>query len=244
LLAFSLTDPRIQSPYFIATSAAVIPHQAVLKAGWVATEPLINWRRQAPVTGDSLNRPFDRFDRYLHWWARRVARSVSVASSPRIDDMADLVSRIGHDGRIRHVRDATYFQWRFQNPRAKYRFIYLHRSRLRAYLVLQHRVAPRSPYHPRLVDWEAETPEDLQKLLEAFERLGLGRVELCSGALLEPDRALFRRAGFTERPQSTPTPRSILISPGAGANRQWRLGGRDVRSLANWDFRELYSDGV
>jgi hypothetical protein len=55
---------------------------------------------------------------------------------------------------------------------------------------------------------------------------------------------MFRRNGFKESSQSTPTPRSILISPGAGANRQWRLAGRDVRSLANWDFRELYSDGV
>ena len=36
--------------------------------------------------------------------------------------MAELVERSG-DTRIRHVRDSQYFQWRFQNPLSRYRYL-------------------------------------------------------------------------------------------------------------------------
>ena len=51
--------------------------------------------------------------------------SVRLEREPRPEAMARLVERAGHDGRIRHLRDARYFGWRFRNPRHDYRFLYL-----------------------------------------------------------------------------------------------------------------------
>lgn len=62
---------------------------------------------------------------------------ISIVDNPRCQDMADLVSRIGSDGRIRHVLDSEYFQWRFQNPLSRYRYVYCGENHLQGYLVVQ-----------------------------------------------------------------------------------------------------------
>ena len=42
---------------------------------------------------------------------------------PQVEAMSALVQRIGNDGRIRHVRDRAYLEWRFQNPLSRYGFL-------------------------------------------------------------------------------------------------------------------------
>jgi hypothetical protein len=44
--------------------------------------------------------------------------------------MADLVRRLGHDGRLRHVRDERYLAWRYRNPLYEYRFLVRESDRL------------------------------------------------------------------------------------------------------------------
>src|SRR5208337_1328121 len=66
----------------------------------------------------------------------RDVPSIRFEDVPRCAAMAELVERIG-GSRIRHVRNAEYFQWRFQNPLGQYRFLFWEKSRLEGYLVLQ-----------------------------------------------------------------------------------------------------------
>ena len=54
--------------------------------------------------------------------------SVCLAREARPEAMARLVEDLGADGRIRHVRDARFFDWRFRNPFHEYRFIYRGKS--------------------------------------------------------------------------------------------------------------------
>src|SRR5262245_35605196 len=65
---------------------------------------------------------FARLDRIGR---RRIGSGgiVSVAQAPRPEAMADLVTQLGHDGRVRHVRDAAFFAWRYANPLQEYRFL-------------------------------------------------------------------------------------------------------------------------
>src|SRR6478672_5442840 len=69
--------------------------------------------------------------------ASRRSSNVLVESSPRSEAMAELVRSIAGDGRIRHVRDAEFFRWRFENPTRQYRFFYYESyGRLEGFMVV------------------------------------------------------------------------------------------------------------
>ncbi len=74
---------------------------------------------------------FDRMSRL------RANGSILLEREPRPDAMSELVVRLGHDGRIRHIRNREFFAWRFRNPLGIYRFLYLGDSQLDGYLVLK-----------------------------------------------------------------------------------------------------------
>jgi hypothetical protein len=81
--------------------------------------------------------------------------------------MADLIRRLGHDGRVRHVRDERYLAWRFRNPLHEYRFLFSEADgRLDGYLVLQAYRRDRSR-GVNIVDWEGETRQVRAELLRA-----------------------------------------------------------------------------
>jgi GNAT superfamily N-acetyltransferase len=107
---------------------------------------------------------------------------VQVEHRPRPLEMADLLERLSHDGRIRHTRDPEYLAWRFQNPLHEYRFLFIEgRSGLEGYLVLQRRIehiARRA--HIQIVDWEAENPKVGEALIRTAA--GLGTDHHLSGA--------------------------------------------------------------
>ena len=98
------------------------------------------WRfadRLAPLVSGVRGRPFRVLDSKA-WIRRREQPSlVTVAQAPRPNAMADLVRRLGYDGRLRHVRDVGYFSWRLQNPLATYRFLFHGGEQFDGYLVLE-----------------------------------------------------------------------------------------------------------
>ncbi len=157
-----------------------------------------------------------------------------------------LVRRIGHDGRIRQVRDNTYLRWRFNNPRASYRFCFLDRGRLRAYLVLQAWVG-RGPGRVRILDWEGETPEDRRLVLTTSVQWIEDPCGVRCSVLTSADRAGLESVGFAEQSSRSVTDSHTArsrVPPGERVEGEsWRLGEQDVLKVSNWDYRELYSDG-
>jgi hypothetical protein len=105
--------------------------------------------------------------------------------------MAELVARRPWDGRIRHLRDAEYFAWRFRDPLHDYRFLYWDDGGLRGYPVLQRYVSDRADHGcVNIADVAAAC--------------------WCSGWVSPPDQ-------------------------------HWKLGGRDLLNIRDWDLRMLYS---
>jgi hypothetical protein len=94
-----------------------------------------------------------------------------MASDPRIPRcaaMADLVERLGSTGQIRHLRDKEYFEWRFQNPRSRYRFLFGGKAGWGGYLVLQEYTSEFADAEGvNLVDWEGATTAVQADLLQA-----------------------------------------------------------------------------
>jgi hypothetical protein len=86
-----------------------------------------------------------------------VGGSYTLATEPRAEEMSALVDRIGHDGRIRHLRDAKFFAWRYRHPLHEYRYLYHHVSgQMTGYLALRRYRVPGPAYvRTDVVDWEA-----------------------------------------------------------------------------------------
>lgn len=189
--------------------------------------------------------PFARLDRHaLRARASRGTR-VRVEPAPRVDMMAELVRRLGHDGRIRHLRDELYLAWRYRDPLHEYRFLFRESDRPEGYLVLgANRTDPGRGIN--IVDWEATTPDICEELLRAaldlgdFPQLTIWMATVPSDALAAVSRAGFVPVDAGSRVGSSP---SILVcdTRGSKPTPDMALGGRRLLDPANWDMRMVYS---
>jgi GNAT superfamily N-acetyltransferase len=191
--------------------------------------------------GPSADRLFDRLEARLSAASRsRPNGSLFVKAAPLAREMAELVKRLPRDGRIRHIRDEAYFDWRFANPTRSYRFIYAAGARLEGYLVLQrslgyvrHRVC--------IVDWEAENDQVREELLAATVACG-DFPELYAWAAANPPSAgpMFDRYGFEQARSPLP---SILVRSldDKELNDPWSLGERCLDDAHSWDLRMINS---
>jgi hypothetical protein len=176
-----------------------------------------------------------------------------VERAPRPAAMAELVQRIGGDGRLRHVRDEEFFAWRFQNPLSLYRFLVWVEDRMEGYLILQ---APTMRDDPNfhIVDWEAADDRIRGELLGVAIAMGnFPALNVWSVSLPAPVKALLRRTGF----RTPPWPGSIGRAYRAASYRptllvksldrqrplrDWVLADRSLLDIENWDLRGIYSD--
>ena len=179
--------------------------------------------------------------------ARRRSRRIDgirLARRPETEAMAQLVARLGYDGRIRHVRDAQYFAWRFRNPLHEYRFLYAGERALDGYLVLQRYRAGSDAARVHISDWEAVDTRTRETLLEAAVTWGeFEQLRTWTASLAEGDRKILHRAGFVERPGSSPAgwDRVLVRSLRAAEGAEWALADRPLLDLPSWDLRMLYA---
>jgi GNAT superfamily N-acetyltransferase/acyl carrier protein len=258
LMEYATADLKARGfRYLFSLSAGLVTHVASLALGWRGIGPLdlLVWRRPRvrrvlAAAADRLHRravsnggPFERFDEL----ASRRGGAVTL-ESPAPDALAELVSRIGHDGRLRHVRTPEYFAWRLGNPRSVYRVLTWREPRLEGYLILQ--ASTHRPGRARIVDWEANTASIRAALLRAAVEWGnFDELATWSGTLPEDARHLLRETGFTRVSasgglrvaQHTMLAKDLAATDPEGA---WMLNGRSVLDLNRWDVRMLYSDEV
>jgi len=189
--------------------------------------------------GPMGDRLFDRFDsRSARRTRQRQSGAIFADAAPLPEEMESLVNRLPSDGRLRHVRDQTYFGWRFRNPLRDYRFLYAGGDRLEGYLVLQ-RALGRDD-RVSIVDWEAARDSTLDELLTAAIDDGLFSVLSAwrLGASPAVERLLDRR-GFVPADRS----RSVLVRsvPSADLEGRWALADRALDDASQWDLRMIYS---
>jgi GNAT superfamily N-acetyltransferase len=256
--------------YAFSLSAGPVTTATLLAAGWRAVGPMRPARRTSPG-GVFLDRVATRLEKLPMLWRikdplvrlahrgggfrrldRRLRRApgrspavVWMESEPRVEAMADLVRRLGHDGRIRHARDETYLRWRYRNPLHEYRFLYQGADALDGYLVLQtHRVEPERGVN--IVDWEA-TGDDARKNLIRTALSGGGFRELAVWTAALPSAApvLLTEAGFSAPPSRSPllgSTRTLIrqVKKVPRANEPL-LAGRRLLDPESWDMRMVYS---
>lgn len=189
-----------------------------------------------------LRGPFDRFDR-----APLRDGNISLGRAPRPHDMAALVDRLPWDGRIRHVRDFAYFEWRFRNPMREYRFLFWDDGGLQGYLVLQRSLSDASDQDlVNIADWEAADEHIAAELLRAsLDRGRFARVQAWGAAVAPPRQAALDFHGFTAADQRGMRARSrgLLVRKlgEPDGEERWMLGSRDLLQITDWDLRMIYS---
>jgi GNAT superfamily N-acetyltransferase len=172
--------------------------------------------------------------------------AISVSDSPRSDAMAALVERLPWDGRIRHVRDARYFAWRFRNPRHEYRFLFSGGQQLQGYLVLQRCLPDQSDLERvNIIDWEATDEQVRADLLAAALRWGrFRRVHAWMASAGDSTRALLLTHGFETDPDRVRGGHQGLLVRRVSDRHDtaaWHLGRRELLKIDDWDIRMLYS---
>ena len=181
---------------------------------------------------DKERSPFTRFD-----------RAGIGETQPRTEAMARLIQRIGYDGRLRHVRDRSYFDWRFLNPSREYRFLYAGDEELDGYLVLKRE---KRAQEVSIVDLEAVNGRVRAGLLKAAVTAGAFR-DLAIWTSTADTQMLEQLAALRfERPDSQPAalgqPFLIRMIDLDAPETEWRLeDGRQLLEAGNWDIRMLYS---
>ncbi len=180
---------------------------------------------------------------------RTIGSRIVVEQGARVGEMAELVSRIGTDGRIRHVRDKEYISWRYRNPLHRYLFLYWIEKELEGYLVLQQYVSEFSPSRVRvnIVDWEATTQRVRAGLLRAAIHLSpFADVNIWTATLGNETKNLLKDVGFNpvqegagvDQEQPCLLVRSVRADVPEAA---WSLGNRLLPNMADWDIRMVYS---
>lgn len=255
-------------PYAFSLSAGPVTLAASLVAGWrtvdsmrparrtsrstafvdrvvarLSTAPLL-WRSTGSIIR-AHHRGLGGAFRALDRRARRSRAAVRVETVPPAEAMADLVARLGHDGRLRHVRDETYLRWRYRDPLHEYRFLVRGTDRLDGYLVLQaHRTEPERGI--RIVDWEATTSEVRMDLLRAALEWGrCPSVTVWAATLPRETDAPLAALGFapTSSGSQLRGVATTMIRPlgRVAAGTDPVLEGRRLLDLASWDMRMVYS---
>lgn len=241
--------------YLFSLSASRATHLGQLTMGWHGIGPIQprsreRYRALLPAFIRKSRKlvgipptPFTGFDRRSR---RGDHPGIFGSRSPETDIMAGLIERIGTDGRIRHIRDQAYFEWRFKNPLWQYRFLFLEEGELAGYLVLG---ARRGTWHVHILDWEATNEEVRQYLLEAALSMGkFVHISTWTVSLDDETKSLLDHNGFadTQDPPSPATPHDTVMIRSVDRNvppDEWILAGRPMLAAENWDLREIYSDG-
>ena len=232
-------------------SAGAATHVSSLAEGWRGTGSLRTMRREPTVRGWRVR---DRMLRYALRAARFASRpgpGVRIADEARPEEMSRLAAETRRPGRLRRVRDAAYFRWRFRDPSSRYRFVYVEREgRLAGFLAL-HRPAPPIPSGGlSIADWECGEGLSWDELLGAAvayaERLQKP-LTTWSAALPEAAQRALRRLGFEDDPEPGPLARSrpTVLVRRIGAARDgapWRLHGVPLDALEGFDVRMTDSD--
>lgn len=209
---------------------------SLLRASWNQVRPA------APAQPQAIG-SFDPFQ-LIGQRAAGASGAIRLLSKVDPEGMAGCVARLPPDGRLRHVRNAEYFAWRYRNPLREYRFLANVDLGISGYLVLAAR--RHDPWSGlAIADWEAASPEIARDLLRTTLRWGKFRKVQIWSATLPPSRQqLLRNAGFfnVDEPVSAAQPmRTVFVGRAPGVS-DWSLHHRELLDPGNWDLRMIYSD--
>lgn len=240
--------------FLMNTSASAPVLLQSRRAGWRSPGPYLVLRRRADrlAGANGLMRGAEILARLDSVGGRRLSDecALGVREAPLPHEMAALMPSLPADGRLRRVRDHSYFAWRYRSPLSTYRFIVAHRDEaLNAFVVLRRPLADESP-SLEIADWAAPSELRLVDLLAALaEAVPGASLAIWANSLSAGVQGQLAERGFqptvAARPSSSFTRSLLLMSTNeAAAADDYVVGGRSLLTYETWDFRLIDSDGA
>ena len=260
--------------YVFSLSALPIPYSSQLRSGWrqvvnygqvsresrqarvrgLMRERLPGLRRgwrwlrhRARAKGGPASRPrnqtFDEFENAVP--ATLGGGDLRVAQKPDCAMMAEIAQAALAEGRLRHVRTADYFAWRYNAPLVQYCFLTWTRGLERGVLVLESGRGKAGV--TRIFDWEATSVEVLRRLIGAVIKFGrFNRLWTWSAGLPEEIVSFLAENGFTPADESMGVPdyepgMMVKALGGAAPDAPWRIHGVRVDEAESWCLRPVIS---
>ncbi len=204
--------------------------------------------RLVPVLERSAARAFDGLADRIAAARHQAGIKISFAQVPPVEAMTALAARNRpDDGRIRHVKNQAFFDWRFRNPKKTYGFVKAESGNAWGYLVVQ-APAVAGGNEAALVDWEVDDPKLFGAMVAALCRSGVfDSLGVWSAALAPELKTQLPGLGFAE----VDDPRGIRkFTPGplirflddAASTADSSLAPEFILRPESWDLRPIFSD--
>lgn len=168
-----------------------------------------------------------------------------VAQTPDCAMMAEIAQAAMAEGRLRHVRTADYFAWRYGAPLVRYCFLTWTKGPDRGFLVLESGRGKAGV--TRVFDWEATSVDVLRRLFGAVIASGrFDRLWTWSAGLPEEIVSFLANNGFTPADESMGVPdyepgMMVKALGGVAPDAPWRIHGVCVDEAENWSLRPVIS---
>jgi acyl carrier protein/GNAT superfamily N-acetyltransferase len=261
---------RVGAPLYLSLSALRVSRLQSLTTGSQSLGGLlpIGWRGSEARRAELFDRVLGRLPmlwRQSPAWRRRVGArafaaldrmpqrstslgAIGVTREPDAPAMAALIDALPYDGRIRHRRDARYFDWRYRNPLHQHRFVFLRDGgKLLGYAVLERALSDfGNGVRVNFADWEAVSDEAAMLLMQHIaDALRPFEVAIWSATLPPPRRTELARLGLAEidADQSLRGLPAILLRA-VNNHAPLAVAGREPTRLSNWDIRMCYTNAV
>ncbi len=203
------------------------------------------WRalKRLKLGGDA-RAAFHRLDHHPNTTLDGITLIASPAA--RVEEMAKLIDVLPFDGRLRHVRDARYLAWRFDNPLHEYRFLYVYsEAKLVGYLVLERGVSDyANARRINIADWEFHDNKAGRALLASAISMGDPPELVAWTATLDPTRTMLLQAAGLTATDTEQTQRGLpcILVRGVGEQGALPDSVKALADLDNWDFRMIYTN--
>lgn len=201
-------------------------------------------KRAIGVVARKLNRAprpvFASLDRAMR---KRKGRSSTIEYNemPRPADMARLSASVHPGGRLCQEKKQAYFEWRFKNPTARYRFLFYGEEKLRGYIVLQI-FRKGAAGRVCILDLTAEDSNIAMVLLnEVLKKGGFKHVYMLAEGLDPSIQAFLLKDGFNLEKRENRIP-SLIVKPLKAMERAEHLLTPKLLSKDEWHFQLIESD--
>jgi hypothetical protein len=176
---------------------------------------------------------------------------ILVSQAPRPEEMSALAAGQGPiEGKIGLVRDATFFRWRFGNPRGKYLFYY----RLEDGVAAGYVVLGLSPNNRRgyLLDYAPAGGPAIPEILSTIRSERFDILSIYGFCLDDTLRPVLSRLGLTanslvrvlEKKLGGELPLLIRPVTESPAEADWFVEGLDMRKIESWSLKPIFSDAA
>lgn len=192
--------------YTLSVSGSPAVRNANLGRGWNVVGEWQVWytpgEKEKPpgflkrlVDKQSSSKKTDEKSLFWHLDKKNRIGNISIEKHPRLQAMAELAGKSGGD-HIRHVRDISFFSWRFDNPFSNYRFLYYGEGNPLGFLVLRS-AQQKGKSRVHIVDWAAEDAHVLSELLAAAKVGYFPGIYIWSGWPSPVEESAFTQQGFS-----------------------------------------------